>query len=345
MKILVITTREIGDVLLSTALIHSLKQAYSSTHIDALVFAGKGGMLQGNPDLNTILDIAERPTKAQHYYLFKQIWQTYDLAISTLSGDRPLLYALIAAKQRIAPLEKFNKKNFWKYWVCQKIVNITPNSQHTMLQNQKLATQLQIPNNYQLIPPRSHKTSPIPSKPYVVLHLLPRWSYKRWPQIHWQQLALKLQQKYGWQIVLTGGKESQEQNYINEFTKKIPNSINLAGQLDLGQLTPLLQQAVLYVGPDTAITHLAATCCPTVALFGPTNPVIWSPWPQNWTQDQSPFKKVGSAIVNNVALVQGEGECVPCHQEGCLHHRQSHSRCLEQLSVEKVLLYIKRLLG
>jgi ADP-heptose:LPS heptosyltransferase len=35
----------------------------------------------------------------------------------------------------------------------------------------------------------------------------------------------------------------------------------------------LLAQARLYIGPDTAVTHLAAAIgTPTIALFGPTDP-------------------------------------------------------------------------
>jgi len=42
------------------------------------------------------------------------------------------------------------------------------------------------------------------------------------------------------------------------------------------------QGARLYVGPDTSVTHLAAASgCPTIALFGPTDPRLWGPWPEH----------------------------------------------------------------
>ena len=45
-------------------------------------------------------------------------------------------------------------------------------------------------------------------------------------------------------------------------------------------LPDLLSQARVYVGPDTSVTHLAAAAgCPTVALYGPTDPRLWGPWP------------------------------------------------------------------
>jgi len=47
---------------------------------------------------------------------------------------------------------------------------------------------------------------------------------------------------------------------------------------ELMALTPDFCGAKLYVGNDSGITHLAAACgCRTLALFGPTDPVVWAP--------------------------------------------------------------------
>src|SRR5207302_9481814 len=58
-----------------------------------------------------------------------------------------------------------------------------------------------------------------------------------------------------------------------------PNVLSTAGQTSWGQLAGLLQRAKFFVGVDTAAMHLAAACgCPTVAIFGPSNPAEWRPW-------------------------------------------------------------------
>ena len=47
---------------------------------------------------------------------------------------------------------------------------------------------------------------------------------------------------------------------------------------DLYELATWLARACLYIGNDSGITHLAAAVgTPVLALFGPTNPAIWSP--------------------------------------------------------------------
>jgi heptosyltransferase-3 len=81
------------------------------------------------------------------------------------------------------------------------------------------------------------------------------------------------------------------------------------------------------------VTHLAAaTGIPTFALYGPTNPLKWAPWPYGYAEDKTPFAKKGIQQVGNVVLIQSADECVPCHQEGCEQHRQSSSDCLETLN-------------
>jgi ADP-heptose:LPS heptosyltransferase len=46
----------------------------------------------------------------------------------------------------------------------------------------------------------------------------------------------------------------------------------------IGELGALLSRAGLFVGNDSGVSHLAAAYgAPTVALFGPTDPTVWSP--------------------------------------------------------------------
>jgi heptosyltransferase-3 len=61
-RILVVALRRLGDVLLITPLIRSLKRAWPEATIDALVFEGTEGILAGNPDLAEIIAMpARRP--------------------------------------------------------------------------------------------------------------------------------------------------------------------------------------------------------------------------------------------------------------------------------------------
>jgi len=45
----------------------------------------------------------------------------------------------------------------------------------------------------------------------------------------------------------------------------------------LRDLLSVMAGARAFVGNDSGLTHLAARCCPTFALFGPTDPAVWRP--------------------------------------------------------------------
>jgi heptosyltransferase-3 len=144
----------------------------------------------------------------------------------------------------------------------------------------------------------------------------------------------------GLRIVLTGGPAAEEREFCERLVAAAPAStVSVAGKFSFAQLTALLERATLFVGPDTSVTHQAAACgTPTVAVYGPTNPVKWGPWPAGFAEDRSPYEnKALAQRVNNVLLVQPPGDCVPCHQEGCDRHKASYSRCLQTLPGDTVI--------
>jgi heptosyltransferase-3 len=108
----------------------------------------------------------------------------------------------------------------------------------------------------------------------------------------------------------------------------------------------VVSRAAVFVGPDTAITHAAAALdVPTVALFGPSNPVKWGPWPAGHDVTENPWQLIGSQANGRVRLVQGAGPCVPCRNEGCDRHLESESRCLTTMSAATVIAAVDDLLS
>src|SRR5258708_36801563 len=62
-----------------------------------------------------------------------------------------------------------------------------------------------------------------------------------------------------------------------------------------------LSQATLFVGHDSGVTPLAAaTGIRTIALFGPTDPVIWAPNGDHVTVIQSPDRTMTGLSVETV---------------------------------------------
>ena len=99
-RILVISLRRIGDLLLTTPLIRSLRRAWPNAEIDVLVFANTAGIVEGNPDINRVITMPPRPTFTESAQLCARLWRQYDIAVSTQSGDRPTAFAFAAAPFR-----------------------------------------------------------------------------------------------------------------------------------------------------------------------------------------------------------------------------------------------------
>jgi heptosyltransferase-3 len=343
--ILIISMRYLGDVLLTTPLIRSFKKAYPDSNIDVLVYSHTASMLEGNPDIRTVITTAQHPNFTDTITLFKKIFRQYNLCIVTQTGDRRFLYGLISAPNRIGFTPPRPEKGWWKRFFTQGWVEFDNIENHTILEFLKLSSVLNIPSLYDLVPPRSEKflapTNFNITENYAVLHVHPQWRYKQWHNQGWIKIGEYLQSRE-LKIILSGGPGKNEKDYIYQIQKKLPkNTLNLAGKISLANLSHIISHAKLFIGPDTGITHLAAaTGTQVIAIFGPTNPVKWAPWPINYHLNQNPFITKGSQQVNNIYLVQGEGDCVPCYQEGCDKHRLSRSECLEKLTSKKIIEYI-----
>ncbi len=355
-RILLIATRQIGDVLLCTPLLRSLRAGYPHAQIDVLVFSNKGGMLEGNPDLDALIEVDEHPSSRAYLAFVRRIFRRYDLVVSTQGGDRPFIYAWLSAPRRVCIIPARRWQEAWKRHVAQAWCLLDNDNTHTVLQNLQLADALGITRHYEVVPPlctnaHGQLDTLLPfswqQSSYVVLHPMPMWRYKRWTQEGWLHLANDILSR-GYRVVLTGGPAELERVAISEIIRSLNTAdvVDVSGKLTFGQLSCLLRGSRCYVGPDTAVTHLAAACGSlTVALFGPTNPVKWGPWPYAYAADNNPFMRSKPLQrQGNVLLIQGRGACVPCHNEGCERHKQSYSRCLDELPSETVVAAVAALL-
>jgi len=81
-------------------------------------------------------------------------------------------------------------------------------------------------------------------------------------------------------IVIHPGSGSPNKNwpFFQELFQQVRDSRTLPQSLSLAELSRYLRSAAMFIGNDSGITHLAAySGCPTVALFGPTDPRTWGP--------------------------------------------------------------------
>jgi ADP-heptose:LPS heptosyltransferase len=84
-------------------------------------------------------------------------------------------------------------------------------------------------------------------------------------------------------------------------------------------LTRLLGRCEFFIGNDGGITHLAAALgCRTIALFGPSDPVVWAPRGKK------------------VTVLHKNKPCSPCHLDSSSSCTGDQS-CLTEISIQDVL--------
>ncbi len=145
---------------------------------------------------------------------------------------------------------------------------------------------------------------------------------KRWPAERYAELANKLVDLMGVDIVLIGSPdEISVSARVSELMHSMP--IMLTGRTNLDQVIAVLNIADLLITNDTGPAHISAALNrPTIAIFGPTNPET--------TYPLSPVAEV----------IRHPPECAPCMLRDCpIDHR-----CMTAISPEDVFIRARVLL-
>ena len=340
-RILVVALRRLGDVLLTTPLIRSVKRAYPAAAIEALVFAGTEGILSGNPDLAGVITMPERQSPRDAAALLRRLWRRYDLALTTQTGDRPTFFAWLGGRQSAGPLDAGGLSASLKRLVLSRSYT-SDRRKHRIVDLLRMTEQLGMPACAEVVCPQgSVRSGLLPAQPYAVIHAAPKYRYKQWTRDGWRILAGALEQR-GLAVSVIGA--AADRAYLDVIWRDCAVT-RFDGVLSWPELAALMAGARVYIGPDTAVTHLAAaTGTPVVALYGPTDPRIWGPWPVGGLD--RPWDATGTIQQRgNVWLVQNPLPCLPCQLEGCERRLDSHSQCLDELSAVQVLTAVNRALA
>ncbi len=101
---------------------------------------------------------------------------------------------------------------------------------------------------------------------------------KQWPVERFVRLGNYLVREHGARVLIIG--TEAERPLVTAISGMMfAPVINWAGQLTLGEVGALSEVADLYVGNDAGPTHIAAAVgCPTLAIFGPSDPAISGPY-------------------------------------------------------------------
>jgi heptosyltransferase-3 len=124
--------------------------------------------------------------------------------------------------------------------------------------------------------PISHETT----ERSVAIHPGSGAAQKCWPASRFAAVIEQLWQRNRSVLLLAGPADSER---VHDVLQQLPSPLTpamlkLLTNASLMEVARQLQLCRCYLGNDSGITHLAAMLgIPTIAIFGPTDPVIWRP--------------------------------------------------------------------
>ena len=357
-SILIVNIRLIGDVILTTPLINLLHSVWPGVAIDLLVNRGTGEFLEKDPRVRKVI-YSEKWKKSSagpaSSYL-SHVFRKYDLALSMNTGDRGAV-AILAASRRervgyydsTKPVSSAIRRFFYSHPLS------FDEDMHVVLRCGQIAAALGLScerlevklfwdasDKVEVISKRAENNL---SDPYLVIHPFARWRYKYWDTHRFAEVSDRLVRQHRLRPVWTSSPDKEEIALLQDAAARCSiKPLLIPGTLSLNQMGCLLEGAALYIGLDTAITHIAAsTGVPMVALYGPTELWRWHPWDNDASLEQPVSVGYRGAIrTGKIVTLQAGCEHYPCVRPHC--YGEVENPCMMALTVDEVCAEASRLL-
>lgn len=330
MKILLIQTAFIGDVVLATPLIEKLHQHYPVSSIDFLVRKGNEGLLIGHPYLRRVLIFDKKKGKYRKLWELRQKIRAekYDYVINLQRFlTTGLLTALSGGKVKIGfrknPLSFLFTHQIEHHISAEKTKNQKNN--HEVYRNLALLESL---TDTDFVAPKLYPSEKDFQKvkrqnPYFCMAPASVWMTKQFPARKWEELIQKLLEitPKSYQILLLGGSGDRslcEEIQQNTDTERVEI---WAGKLNLLESAALLKNAKMNFTNDSAPLHFASAMnAPITAIFCSTVPEFGF----------YPLSEV-SHIVQTIENLP----CRPCGLHGKKACPSTHFKCAN-ISIEQM---------
>lgn len=149
---------------------------------------------------------------------------------------------------------------------------------------------------------------------------------KRWDAVKFGEVAAQISKSYD--IVVVGGKDEVKIGEEVEavlLSSNVQNYKNLVGKTTMRELIELIASAKLFITNDSGPMHIASAFkVPTVAIFGPTDERETAAW--------------GNP---HFSIVKKDMDCRPCKKRSC---PLKHHDCMGLIGVDDVLEAVKKVI-
>jgi ADP-heptose:LPS heptosyltransferase len=318
-RILIIHQGAIGDFLLALPAVRAVRQSLHPRHLAIATHPRTACLVDGRYHADSVIDI-NHPEFAFFFNETAQLPATLSARLATFdvallfSNSAPLAQNLsragIAQVHQLAPFPAVRKHLVDYHLSSLDALGVPPVSRRPSIH--LTSDDLEWGRGYlaQCIDP-DHLAQPM-----LALHPGAGSPGQLWPPRRFAHLASVLAAAGAHPVIIQGPADEAAVRDVQRYLADV--SYTLVRGLSLIQVAAVLAQLSLYVGNDSGITHLAAAVnIPTIAIFGPSDPLVWAPRGED------------------VYVVHHELSCAPCTiSRRVLCGAQP---CLAEITVDEVL--------
>jgi heptosyltransferase-1 len=327
MKILVVKTSSLGDIIHTLPAVRDAARAVPSLTVDWVVEEAFKEIPKWHLNVHQVIPVAWRRWRKNwrefksEFGEFKRFLQQehYDKIIDAQGLIKSGIIALLAKGERIglswSSLTEPLARPFYHKAVHVDLSKLAVTRMRSIFAQSLGYSFETLPLHYGL------QGLPEPKglqKPYVFFAHGTTWSSKQWPVQYWLELARKVQ-NVGHFVCLSWYNDS-EKEFANYIASQCSAVIVLPKQ-KLTTIASIIACAKALVGVDTGLSHLAAAYqVPSITLYGPTNP-----------------ERTGTVGLNQFHL-RAQSDCQRCDRAICRYRRVIHSQpqCLKAIDVTLV---------
>ncbi len=277
-RILVVATTAIGDAILCTPLIESLRQALPQAHLGFWVSAAAAPLFRAQRGLDARL-VYHGKYRQVRATLRALRTERFDLALVANANDPdviPLLWW--SGCRRI--IRRPQRNTIYRFMIANPdMLSVNHTEGHAIERNLQFCDLLGLPRGVArtrldvdaAAVARLGSRLEGDTEPWIVIHPGSSRSRKQWGAANYAALARRLQDLAGGTLLITGNRAERPMGEaILEAAGPGLRARNLAGEIGLDEMAALLREARLLVSGDTGAYHIAmAVGTASVTLFAP----------------------------------------------------------------------------
>jgi len=280
MKVAIVKLSAMGDIIHAMVALQYIKKENPTIQIDWIVEQGFVPILEGNPDIDTILPVTLKSIKKDKKALFSQVslvkeyaQANYDLVIDAQGLFKSAMTAKLLGKNRAGFSKNSIREGIASYFYNHKVyIDYAAN---TIDRNAKVMSEpLGIEVTEQMILDKesflyytqSAKIDALLSheKKNIVFVIGSTWESRNYPKEKFAKIADALEENV---LIAWGSAEEKERaEWIEAHS-----TAKVLPQINLNELKSIIGQSDLLIGNDTGPTHMAwGMNIPSITIFGPT---------------------------------------------------------------------------